>query len=347
MLKNDYSQAELDQGVDTFINELIQLRQSETMLMYLDQNSDQILANAIQTYTQQMGAQAEILILNPELPLDGQARQLAERIRQGGFDAICELSEQYFYHTQGWKEAREVGARCYSIAGLDAAAFIRCVGKVDHQVMFQFGMALRQVLHGSRSLRIHTKKGTDLRMQIKLNLLQRLIAKYGNRPRSFIMPPCGLLNAHTQATFLGGQVAFLGVPTSIEGTAVIDGYLWPPATIGLLDTPLVLRIEKGMVVEIGGCPTKSKILTRWFEGQSISIPHFCIGFNPGASLSGKILEAERAFGCISLGMGQGAYHTDGIIGSPSMETDGKIIEDNGSFVIDPLVSLEKKMIRHA
>lgn len=342
--KIDHSQKELDQSVEVFLNELIQLRQKENILIYSDQASDHSLSSAIQAHAEIRGGRAEILRLNSELSLHDQARQLSKRIKKGTFDAICELSEQYFYHTFSWKVARKMGARIFSIAGLDVGSFIRCVGKVNHEAMFQFGMTLKRVLHDSRSLHVFTKNGTDIRMQLGLNPLHRLVARLQRQPRSFILPPCGLLDDRTRATFLGGQLAFLGIPKTLEGTAVIDGYLWPPPQIGLLGAPLIVRIEKGKVVEIVGCPTKSKILKRWFEGQTMSIQHFCIGFNPGARLSGKILEVERTFGSISIGIGKGGFHTDGVIKSPSMIANQSIIEENGSFVLKQLLSLEKELL---
>lgn len=340
----NYSEKELAESVGVFLGEVLRLRPGESLLVYLDQGSDHNIVSAIRACAEERGGRAEILMLNPELSLDDQARQLAETIRQGAFDAACELSEQYFYRTSGWKVAREAGTRIYSLAGLDAASFIRCVGRVNHNEMFRFGLELMKVLQKSRNIRFFTGKGTDIRMQLRLDTLQSLRARFFRGPYSYILPPCGLLDEKTRATFLGGQVAFRGIPRTIEGTAVIDGYLWPPSEIGRLDEPLIVKIEKGAVVDIGGCPESAKIVTHWFEGQTIPVEHLCIGFNPGARLSGRILEAERVFGCISIGMGQGLSHTDGVIMNPSLEADQNVIEENGSFVSAQLLSLERGLL---
>lgn len=102
-----------------------------------------------------------------------------------------------------------------------------------------------------------------------------------------------------------------------------------------------MKIEKGNVTGINGHPKKSEILNQWFLGRTRDILHFCIGFNPGAELSGKILEAERVFGCISIGIGEYPFHTDGIIKSPSIVLNKEIIERNGSFIHKELMTLEK------
>ena len=78
------------------------------------------------------------------------------------------------------------------------------------------------------------------------------------------------------------------------------------------------------------------------------IAHFSYGFNPGAQLSGKILEDERVFGCVEIGIGSqvpsfevgpAAAHTDGIMLNPTVILDGKAIEEQGRFVHPYLAEL--------
>jgi leucyl aminopeptidase (aminopeptidase T) len=342
----DYSVNGLDESVEILLNTLLRVRQGENLLVYLDKESDCHVSNAIQAHAEAKGVRTKILTLNSDLPVDDQSRQLVEEIKQGDFQVICELSEQCFYLTDSWRVAKKCGARTFSLAGLDEASFIRCVGQVNHETMIQFGHSLQQILRKSRHIRIFTENGTDIRMQFKLNPFKRLIARFPNGPWASILPPTGILDDKTHSTFLGGQLSFRGNPSTISGTAVIDGYLWPPAEIGRLDQPIIVKITKGKVVDICGCPLKSKSLARWFEGQPIPVEHFCIGFNPGAKLSGKILEAERVFGSISIGMGKGLLHVDGVIKKPSIQANKNVIEENGSFVSERLLSLEKRLLRN-
>ena len=342
----DHSEIELGESVELFLTRLLRLRQRQNLLIYLDGGSDYRLASIIQAHAQKRAGRVEILHLDSGLPLADQVRQLNQKVKRGSFHAICELSEQYFYLTSAWKIACMLGARVFSLAGLDTASFIRCVGKANNERMFQFGMVLKRVLQKSRHLRITTQHGTDIRMQLGLYPLHRLAAAFRRGPRPFILSPSGVLGGKMRATFLGGQLAFRGIPATIEGIAVIDGYLWPPAEIGLLERPIILKIEGGIVVDISGCSAKSKILARRFDGQVLQVEHFCIGFNPGARLSGKILEAERVFGCISVGLGKGLLHTDGVMTSCSMQVDQTIIEQNGSFICEELLSLKPQLLRN-
>lgn len=70
------------------------------------------------------------------------------------------------------------------------------------------------------------------------------------------------------------------------------------------------------------------------------LAHYSIGFNPGVTKpTGRIVEDERLFGCIEMGIGsQGASlmgacwdaaaHTDGIVSKPTILLDGYKLEEN-------------------
>jgi 2,5-dihydroxypyridine 5,6-dioxygenase len=323
-----------------FLNDLLQLRAGEDVLVYFDQNSDRRVAHAVAAQAEQQGHHVDLLELDATLPLAEQAAQLAEYIRCGRFKAICELSDYYFYLTEAWRAAYEIGARVYSIAGLDAESFIRCIGSVDQAQMFALGMALRKLLLTSRRFEVRSTSGTNIRMKFGWGLLDRLAAKIRRGPRAYMTHPSGY-----RGGFLGGQLAFRGIPHTIEGTAVIDGYLWPPPEIGVLDEPIVLTFKAGKLVEIGGSPEKAKLLTRWFENETPFLEHFCFGFNPGARFTGKLAEAERVFGCLNIGMGSGLSHVDGVMRNPSVYLNGNLILEGRKFITQELATLEGELLR--
>jgi len=363
---------QLAASAEVFLSELIRLRAGENLLIYLDRQSDDRVAEAIQTQAGRRGCRTDILELNEALSVMGQAEQIAERVQRGSYHAICELPEQYFYMTPVWKVAREKGARIFSLAGLDAPSFVRCVGGVNHSRMFDFGVALRRLIETAYTVTVTANNGTNIRMRLGLQhgrlhgfvapvprgvrqAARRVAQRAGltglaNRlqtrpPQAFVLDPSGVLDSNTRGTFLGGQLSFRGILESIEGTAVIDGFLWPPDAIRQVEDPLVLTFKRGRLIDIGGCPIKSRILARRLGAQPIHVEHFCVGFNPGATFGGRILEAERVFGSVTIGMGQGTLHTDGVMKSPSLIVDQTVIEENGHFVAESLVSQQNELIR--
>jgi leucyl aminopeptidase (aminopeptidase T) len=341
----DSRERELGKAALIFVDELLNLKQGERFLIYIDESSCHHTASAIQECAHQIGVRTDLFQLNSNLDLLERSRALMDRVEDGNFNVICELSGQYFYQTPAWQRAVESGARIYSLCGMDADAFIRCVGTVNHDLMFQFGIALREILKDANSIQIVTQGGSNIKVPMYNKIVTRLIAKLTRKQISYSLVghPSGKLSLKNKSTFVGGQLAFQGIPEAIEGTAVIDGYLWPPNEIGHIDNPIILKIKKGKVIEINGCPRKSKILRQWLDKKTKEIQHFCIGYNPGAKLSGKLMEAERVFGVVSIGIGTYPFHTDGIIKNPSILVNDKILVRDGLFIHKELSILQKKL----
>jgi leucyl aminopeptidase (aminopeptidase T) len=332
----------LEKASLVLVKDILHLEKGQKFLIYVDQGSDIEVAKVIQSCAEKNGVQTSLLELNIGPESTDRLKELLKRIENGNFDAICELSAQFFFMTVAWKKASELGCRTYSLGAVDTNSFIRCVGQSDHMLMYQFGTALAKTLRQAKSIQILTEQGTHI--EFKMNpssLLNRTLSKLrmikGASQRSWIWLP---------STFMAGQVALQGSPKTIEGMAVIDGYIWPPEEINPIDEPIILNIKKGSVVEISGCSSKSEILTKWLNGKEKKIKHFCIGFNPGADLSGKIMEAERVFGSVSLGFGKHPFHTDGIFENASLLMNGQMIIENGEFVHKDLSILGKDLIQH-
>ena len=352
----DEAEKSLCESADVFLDELLKFRADESLLLFLDERDDPRVAAAIELRAVARGGRTESLCLDSRLPLADQAEQVASRIRSGNFNAVCELASDYFYLTAAWAAARESGARIYSLGGLDAKSFIRCVGQADHRRMFAFGMAVKEILGKSTIITISSPGGTSLRMSRnpQRGELVRWSGRIGRRlrrsvrevtrrlglkqataflrapdPQDFLFDPAGYIE--DGGSFLGGQLSFRGIPSTIEGTAVIDGYLWPSGEIGPGEEPVILRFKNGIVTAIEGCKSKAQRLSERLNGHEASLEHFCLGLNPGAGWSGKLLEVERVFGAITVGFGKGLRHTDGVIRNPSLAVDNRVLLDRETF----------------
>jgi len=89
-----------------------------------------------------------------------------------------------------------------------------------------------------------------------------------------------------------------------------------------------------------------------------NLAHVSYGFNPGAKLSGDILEDERVWGGTEWGIGSvgpsllppdgipAPSHCDGICLSSSVWLDGKAITQEGEVVDEDLLSMAEKLIRY-
>jgi hypothetical protein len=333
-------------SVDLLLGSLLRLGRDEGLLVYLDERNDPRLAEALEEGACRRGGRAEFVELDSSAPVATQAARVLDRMERGGHRALLELADQYFYRTGLWERATACGARLFALPGLDADGFRRCVGGVDHARMVAAGEAIRRALGQAAELRVTSRDGTDLRMRLGLRrgrarLLARKVARRLRRAAGgvarraglfrlaevlrpgldpFLLPPGGL-PGERGATFLGGQLALLGLPESIEGTVAVDGYLWPRPDPGPLEAPVMLDVEKGRIRGFRGPQGIVRLLRERFPDHAPRIEHLCIGFHPGARLGGSLLESERAMGCLTIGFGEGMLHTDGVLARPTLATD--------------------------
>jgi hypothetical protein len=339
-------QTDLVNACETFLHDILLLGKGDSLLIYIDRAPEEVVAGEIQAYAKSIGIETEIFRLQGFSSLTVMVDALCEKITAGNYDAVCELSDRYFYPTRVWGQVVQKGSRLYSMGSMDAPAFIRCIGEVNHENLAVFSMELYRLLVKTRRVQLESTSGT--RISFKMNassLTGRILSKMKLTTMSQVWQPTGTLSQGGSATFLGGQQSFLGIPDTIEGTAVIDGYMWPPDEVGHLEEPIILEIERGHVVRISGNPAKSRILNEWLEGREKAIEHFCIGFNPGARISSNLVEAERAYGHITIGLGKYPFHTDGVIKNPKLISNGAVLMENNAFMHEKLSVLANDLRR--
>jgi leucyl aminopeptidase (aminopeptidase T) len=78
-------------------------------------------------------------------------------------------------------------------------------------------------------------------------------------------------------------------------------------------------------------------------GDAYNIAEFGVGTNESAQLSGLILEDEKVMGTIHIAVGDNMgfggkvkvpLHLDGVVKSPDVYLDGKLIMKKGNFTIE-------------
>lgn len=221
---------------------------------------------------------------------------------------------------------------------------IRTIGRVDILLLREFLDLVTEITSSGKHIRVTTPAGTDL--------------EFENHPDREFINHSGIVPKGTYE-MLPGQVSWTPKLETINGTMVIDGTLTPPC--GHLEEPVKLTIEKGRVVKIEG-GMQAEQFRKWLESfddeNMYQLAHISYGFNPGARLSGDIVEDERVWGATEWGIGNigprlvpdipggvpAASHCDGINLNSSVWVDGKQILDRGKVVYpEKLVELAKKL----
>lgn len=311
------------------IEQMCKVKSGEDVLIYADTSANAEVVESIAEAAYIKGGIVSVLWYEtrPEVAMEPPA-PLAAAMRAA--DVVIELAEKYLIHTKAYHEALKAGSRNLCLTGMTPDMMKRCIGNINYGKMAELGDSIAELLQKADLMEIKTPAGADLE------------SKIAGRP---VYHNSGVITKPGEQSFLGGQVAWAPIEETINGVIVFDGSIWPPDEVGLVGTPIRMKVDKGEVTNISG-GSEAKVVENWLNSfadpNMFKIAHFSYGFNPGARLSGKILEDERIFGCIEIGLGsqrprfkgkvgRAKAHTDGVMLNPTVTLDGEIIEQEGRF----------------
>lgn len=331
---------ELAKAARVLVEEIFRLKQGETFIITADTESDERVVNAVSQAAFSTGAKPMVIWLasplgvgkaaDPMLPVDA----LSEALKQA--DAWVEFNNKWLLYSTPFERAvkHNKKMRYMCLVGMDVDMMVRVIGRVDNTLLEKFLVEIAELTRKAKRMKIKTPAGTDL--------------EFENNPNNPVSCDAGKADV-PGVHMLAGQIGWAPVFDSINGTLVFDGSLDPPC--GLLKEPVVLTVEKGRVVDIRG-GNQAEEFRRWLEGfndpNMFRLAHVCYGFNPGARLTGNILEDERVWGCTEWGLGYlsasdappegipAVSHCDGICLNSSVWVDDIQVLDNGTVVYEKL-----------
>ena len=332
-MSNTYLSFEVTNAALKLVRDFMLVKEGENVVITADTSADFRVVEAVAGAAYSVGANPVII----HYPTSGKAfeepiRPVADAVEHA--DVWIELAYYCSMHTPCFKKALENGARFTCLNGMDVIMLVNTVGRVNYDVLIEFGEYLTDKVHRSNEVIVTDKNGTNL---VGYNQ-GRGVKHSGQRATKKGYP-----------VMLGGQVSWCPVEETINGKLIFDSALFPPDTLGLLNSNVELTLEKGVVTKIEGGKDAAifeKWLSKFNDPNMFRLAHYSIGFNPGVTKpSGRIVEDERLFGCIEMGIGsQGASlmgacwdaasHTDGIVSKPTILLDGYKLEENGIYV-DP------------
>lgn len=333
---------ELHKAAFKLVKELALIKSNEKVLVLGDTASDFNVLKAVASAAYAIGSQPMIGLYETREDVDIEPPEHVSASMKSS-DVIISLPFMYIIHTRAYNEAMAAGARILELTGMDADMMIRLIGRTNYSIMCELGDKLAELTQRAKSVRIVTEKGTDLRFEN-----DSLRPVYHND---------GILREKGFYKTLGGQISWAPLEESIEGTLVVDTFVWPPDELGILRTPLKVEIKEGKIKRIEG-GTEAKILWRWLEGlgdeKMFYVAHASWGFHPKAKLRGLPLEDERLYAGIEFGFGSQSLkfkgrvglaksHTDMGIMEPDVYYDNTLVASKGRFVHPELKELDKKL----
>lgn len=341
-----YMDFELMHSAAKLVKDVMKVSAGEEVVLTADTASDWSVVEATARAVAIVGAKPVIFLhqtpvgvgraADPYLPV----RTLTAVLTSA--DTWIEYNRNWLLYSTPYWRAMEVGKLKYiCLVGMYADMMVRTIGRVDLDAMYAFQRKLAEVTRRCRYMRITTPAGMDVEFE---NDSERPVLVEGE-----VQGPGEYM--------LFGQVDWAPIEDSINGVIVFDGSVWPPEELGVLKTPIKLFVRDGVVHRVDG-GWEAKYFERWLRSFSddnmFRIAHISYGCNPGAKLSGNILEDERVWGVVEWGLGaqsstfrgklgSSASHTDGVCMNPTVIGDGEKIIENGDYVHPDLTELVSRL----
>ena len=209
-------------------------------------------------------------------------------------------------HTRARREANQNGTGGATLPGITEETMQRTL-VANYWKIRERSIKYAEILNEGKRIRLITDAGTNITLSIEG---RRACADTGiyTEPGSFGNLPAG-------------EAYIAPVEGTTEGIIVIDGSM---AGVGVLDEPIILRVEKGYVSEISGGKSTNileNILNKYGK-ETKNIVELGIGTNDQAIITGFTLEDEKVMGTVHIAVGDNSSfggkievnsHLDGII----------------------------------
>ena len=334
----------ISRTADKLLGYLMKAKEGETIAITCDTESDWAFATELEKAATKIGSRP-ILVRNKAPPHVGRAAEPFLPLESltgvvANSDVWVELNGKWLLYSSVYEEAmKRKRTRYVCLVGMTRDMAVRCIGNVDVPVVLKFQRALQRITKEAHSMHYKTPAGSDVTFE--------------NDPRRPVLVE-GDVSGPGEYMLLG-QVDWAPIEETINGTIVYDGSVNPPDELGLLKEPVKLDIRNGRVVRVHGSRSAG-VYDRWlrsFHDENMFIPaHISYGCNPGAKLTGNVLEDERIWGVLEWGLGnqsesfgalntRAASHSDGITLKPTLEGDGQLIIKDGKYVHSELISIAR------
>ncbi len=200
---------------------------------------------------------------------------------------------------------------------------------VNYSRMKKKGLAIKKIWDKANEIRIKTEAGTDVTFDVTgMEAIANIgeyheLGKGGNMPAGEVyIPPKGL--------------------EGVNGKVVIDGSIKTEEGAVLLESPVIIYIEKGRVMKLEG--NQAHLLEQTFQKfedrakypeRVRLVGELGIGINPGAVLIGSMIMDEKVLGTAHIAIGSNywfggeiktIYHGDQVFKNPTFYVDGKKME---------------------
>ena len=308
------------------VKQCLAVQKNETVLVITDQLEREI-GYALFEVAKQIADEVMILEIIPrENHGEEPPPQVAEIMKS--VDVVIAPTFRSLSHTDARRQASKAGVRIATMPGILRETFVRAMN-VKYNEIAEISNKLAKMLSSAKTARVISEHGTDIVMTLE-----------GRRG----LPDTGIL--HNKGDFgnlPAGEAYIAPLENTANGIIVIDGSIGDTGVLAM-DDYITVRVEDGYATEIDGSRASAYLagILAIHPQEARNIAELGIGTNSSARLCGNILEDEKVLGTVHIALGDNAsmggnvpapIHLDGIILSPTLYIDGKIIMQKGKLQI--------------
>jgi leucyl aminopeptidase (aminopeptidase T) len=336
-IRDEYLNWEVEAGARKLVEDIMLAKKGETVVISADTSSDMRVVQATARAAYAAGAIPAVVLHATQLEMYQEPPAPVAGAIQNA-DIWIEFAVGLVFLSDAWKKAIDNGVRYICLTAMDATMLVNCIQRVRYDKLLELGNLLRDTIQAADKVEIYSPGGTDL-----------VAYNQGRKARQ----SGKLADTRGEAIMLGGQVSWCPMEETINGKLVFDGALCPPTQLGKLSGAVEIYLKEGVITEVKG-GREAKVFERWLAGfndeNMYRLAHYSLGFNPGVTKpSGRIVEDERIFGIVEMGIGsqgpqirgktwKAAAHTDGVVLNPTIVLDGVEMEKEGVYQLDSLVA---------
>jgi len=331
---------EIAKAAEILVRELFKLKKDEIFVITADTESDERVIEATASAAFAVGAKPMVIWNASPLGVGKAADiMLPSEALIGALnaaDAWVEFNNEWIFYSATYdtvvKENKKL--RYLNLVGMNPSMMVRCIGRVNYPLLEKFLARISRLTVEAKTIRMTTPVGGDVTFKNKPNCEPECSLGYADKPGIYMM---------------AGQIFWEIDLESLNGKIVYDGSVNPP--LGLVREPIELTVKKGDIVKVDGGAQAAEFeawLRSFNDPNMLKMAHVCYGFNPGAKLTGDVVEDERIWGATEWGIGNmdwrpAASHTDGICLNTSVWLDGKQLLDRGRSLDPELAEIANKL----
>ena len=321
--KNNYEKMnKLDKATINVLKNCMNIKKNEKVLVITDSKLEKIGKIFLKNAKKKTKNADLVKVLIPEIHGVEPTKKIAKAMLN--YDVILAITTKSLSHTKARKNASNKGARIATMPGITRDIVKRTL-MADYKKIKEKNLKLIKRLKKGKIVRVNTKKGTDISLEIfnkkwfddsGVYIKKR---DFGNLP--------------------AGEIGFMPTEGKTNGIFVADGSI---GSLGLVDKPVRIEVKDGFATKIIGGKTALKLKKLLKNKKYRNIAEFAFGTNPKAKITGVTLEDEKVKGTVHIALGNNKsyggtvdvpFHVDCIIKKPDIFIDGKLVMKKGKFLV--------------